>query len=46
MKELLTIRNLTVRFYTYDGIVRALENLDLDINQQETFGLVGETGVR
>lgn len=44
MDELLKIRGLTVRFYTYDGIVQALENLDLDINQKETFGLVGETG--
>jgi len=44
MNELLTIRNLTVKFYTYDGVVQALDNLDLDINQKETFGLVGETG--
>jgi len=44
MNELLKIRGLTVRFYTYDGVVRALEDVNLDINQQETFGLVGETG--
>jgi len=44
MNELLKIRNLTVRFYTYDGIVQALENINLDINKKETFGLVGETG--
>ena len=44
MNELLTIRNLTVKFYTYDGVVQALDNLDLAINQKETFGLVGETG--
>jgi len=44
MKELLKIRDLTVRFYTYDGIVQALENVNLDINKKETFGLVGETG--
>jgi len=44
MNELLTIRDLTVKFYTYDGVVQALENLNLDINQKETFGLVGETG--
>jgi peptide/nickel transport system ATP-binding protein len=44
MDELLRIRGLTVRFYTYDGVVQALENVDLDINQKETFGLVGETG--
>ena len=44
MNELLKIRGLTVRVYTYDGVVRALEDVNLDINQQETFGLVGETG--
>jgi len=44
MDELLTIRDLTVKFYTYEGIVHALDNVDLDINQKETFGLVGETG--
>ncbi|GAJ08185.1 unnamed protein product, partial [marine sediment metagenome] len=31
MNELLTIRGLTVKFYTYDGVVQALDNLDLDI---------------
>lgn len=44
MDEQLKIRGLTVKFYTYEGIVMALDNLDLDINQKETFGLVGETG--
>jgi peptide/nickel transport system ATP-binding protein len=44
MKELLQIRNLNVKFYTYDGVVQALDNLNIDINQRETFGLVGETG--
>ena len=44
MDEQLRIRGLTVKFHTYEGIVLALENLDLDIYQKETFGLVGETG--
>jgi len=44
MDELLKIRGLTVKFYTYDGIVQALDNVDLDIKPKETFGLVGETG--
>jgi peptide/nickel transport system ATP-binding protein len=44
MNEQLKIRGLTVKFYTYEGIVLALDNLDLDIYQRETFGLVGETG--
>ena len=44
MNELLKIRGLTVRFYTYEGVVQALEDVNLDINRKETFGLVGETG--
>ena len=44
MKKLVEIKGVTVNFYTYEGIVRALSNLDLDINQGETLGLVGETG--
>jgi peptide/nickel transport system ATP-binding protein len=44
MKELIKITGLVVRFYTYDGVVKAVDNIDLDIKQAETFGLVGETG--
>ena len=41
---ILSIRNLRTYFYTYAGIVRALEGIDLDIYPGETVGLVGETG--
>ncbi len=44
MKELVKISGLTVRFYTYEGVVLALDNLDLGIGRRETLGLVGETG--
>jgi len=44
MDPLLQIKDLTVKFYTPDGAVQALENLNLDIQDEETFGLVGETG--
>jgi len=44
MEALLSIRDLTVKFYTYEGVVNALEGVNIDINQRETFGLVGETG--
>lgn len=44
MDKLLQISGLTVRFHTYDGVVQALEDVNLDIGQRETFGLVGETG--
>jgi oligopeptide/dipeptide ABC transporter ATP-binding protein len=41
---LLSIRDLRVDFYTYAGVVRALDGIDLDIRAGETLGLVGETG--
>lgn len=41
---ILSIRNLSVYFYTYAGIVRAVEGLNLDIFRGEVLGLVGETG--
>lgn len=43
-KPILSIRNLKTYFYTYEGVVKALEGIDLDIYENETFGLVGETG--
>lgn len=41
---LVEIENLVINFYTYNGIVRAIDGVDLIINKGETFGLVGETG--
>ena len=41
---LLSIRNLKTYFYTEDGVVEALDGINLDIYQGETIGLVGETG--
>jgi peptide/nickel transport system ATP-binding protein len=40
----LDVRDLTTYFYTYDGVVRALDGVDLKIRRGETLGLVGETG--
>lgn len=40
----MTIKDLKVYFYTYAGIVKALEGVNLHINQGDIFGLVGETG--
>jgi ABC-type dipeptide/oligopeptide/nickel transport system ATPase component len=44
MEDLIRIRDLTVRFYTYEGVVHAIDDLNLDIRQGETLGIVGETG--
>ena len=42
--ELVRINNLNVRSHTYEGVVQALDGVDLTIFQEETLGLVGETG--
>jgi peptide/nickel transport system ATP-binding protein len=41
---LLDIRNLSVQFFTYQGVVRALEDINISIEKGEILGLVGETG--
>jgi len=43
-ETILRIHDLKTYFYTYAGVVRALEGIDLDICKGETIGLVGETG--
>jgi len=42
--ELLEISNLVLHFYTYEGIVQALDGINLKLKKGETLGLVGETG--
>lgn len=44
MEKLLEIRGVSVNFYTYEGVVHALSDLNLDVHKGETLGLVGETG--
>ncbi|HTY91425.1 MAG TPA: ABC transporter ATP-binding protein [Methanocella sp.] len=41
---ILSIRGLKTNFYTYTGVVKALDGVNLDIIKGETIGLVGETG--
>ena len=38
------IRDLSVQFSTTDGVVHAINGIDLDIEKGKTLGLVGETG--
>jgi len=44
MKNLLTIKNLKVYFRLAEGIVRAVDGLNLEIKESRTLGLVGESG--
>src|SRR4030066_1864833 len=42
--NLLNISKLKVAFYTYCGIIKALNGVELWMNQGERLGIVGETG--
>ncbi|MFP3951558.1 MAG: ABC transporter ATP-binding protein [Candidatus Bathyarchaeia archaeon] len=44
MEQLLRVRDLRTHFYTYRGVVRALNGVNLTIPVKEIVGLVGETG--
>jgi len=44
LTKLLEIEDLKMNFYTYEGIVQALDKINLDIREGEILGLVGETG--
>jgi oligopeptide/dipeptide ABC transporter ATP-binding protein len=43
-EKVLEVKNLRVEFYTYRGIVKALNGVNLDLNKGEILGLAGETG--
>lgn len=44
MEDLLRLEKLETCFYTGDGVVRAVNGVDLTIREGEILGLVGETG--
>jgi oligopeptide/dipeptide ABC transporter ATP-binding protein len=43
-EPLLSIINLHTRFHTYEGVVTALDGINIDVYQGETLGVVGESG--
>jgi len=43
-QKLVDVQDLVVRFYTYEGVVQALNGVNLYVRKGETLGLVGETG--
>lgn len=42
--SLVKLQDLQLRFYTYEGVVEALDGIDLQIKPGEILGIVGETG--
>ncbi len=44
MSTLIEIKDLVTNFYTYEGVVKALSKISLEVKRGTTFGLVGESG--
>ncbi len=44
MPTILQVRDLVTRFYTFDGVVHAVNNVSFDLNEGETLAIVGESG--
>lgn len=43
-KPLIQTKDLVTNFYTYEGVVKSLNKINLTVFHGETFGLVGESG--
>ena len=41
---MLSVRNLKTWFYTYDGIVKAIDGINLEVKEKSILGIVGESG--
>ena len=44
MSTILQVRDLVTRFYTFDGVVHALNRVCFDLDEGETLAIVGESG--
>lgn len=44
MNTLLEVKNLSIAFRTYRGILEAVHNVSISVNQGQTIGIVGESG--
>lgn len=44
MSTILQVRDLVTRFYTFDGVVHALNGVNFDLDEGETLAIVGESG--
>jgi oligopeptide/dipeptide ABC transporter ATP-binding protein len=43
-QALLDIKDLKTYFYTYNGVVKAVDGINLHVHREEVLGIVGETG--
>ena len=43
-ETILKVENLKTYFYTYEGVVKALEGINFELKKGKTLGMVGETG--
>jgi ABC-type dipeptide/oligopeptide/nickel transport system ATPase component len=43
-QPLLGVQNLSIHFFTEEGVIRAVENVNFEIYPGEILGLVGESG--
>jgi oligopeptide/dipeptide ABC transporter ATP-binding protein len=44
VNDILEVKNLKTQFFTEDGVVRAVDGIDLVVKRGEVLGLVGESG--